>query len=181
MAKAKIQGLDEAIEEIFKDYKKAIKVAAEEATEKAKDDLYANAVSCLMAYYNDYDPTSYSRTYSLIDSFVPYANKVKEYNDELICVAGVEFDPSKIDGMYYGSTIYSPTDEEWVISNFLSGIHPRTNGSRVVGGGNYEYETYYGAFVPAEEMQRYIDRYYYTFDYNFRRAISKQILKSIRK
>lgn len=181
MAKAKIKGLDKAIDEIFKDYKKAIKEAAQEATEKAKEDLYANAVSCLVSYYDNYEPTSYNRTYSLIDSFVPYADKVKESSAGFICRAGVEFDPSKIEGMYNGSEIYSPTDGEWIISNFLAGIHPRTNGSRVVGGGNYEYEVYYGSFVPAEEMQRYIDRYYYIFDRNYRRAISKQVLRAIRK
>ena len=163
MAKAKIKGLDEAINEVFKDYKKAIREAVKEATEKAKEDLYANAVSCLVAYYEDYDPTSYNRTYSLINSFVPYQD-ITEYKDgSFRCVAGVEFDPSKIQGTYYGSEIYSNpngTDAEWIISNFLSGIHPRTNGSTEVGGGNYEHEAYYGSFIPAEEMQKYIDRYY---------------------
>ena len=56
MAKAKIKGLDEAIEEVYKDYKNAIRIAAKEATEKAKNDLYSNAVSCLVAYYDDYEP-----------------------------------------------------------------------------------------------------------------------------
>lgn len=181
MAKAKIKGLDEAIDEIFKDYKKAIKEAAQEATEKAKEDLYANAVSCLVAYYDDYDPTSYDRTYSLIDSFVPYADEVVESRARFICRAGVEFDANKINGVYNGSEIYSPTDGEWIISNFLAGIHPRTNGSIEVGGGNYEHEAWYGSFVPAEEMQRYIDRYYDIFDRNYKRAIAKQIFRKIRK
>ena len=173
--------IDEAIDEIFKDYKKAFKVAVEEATEQAKKDLYENSVSCLVRYYEDYDPTSYNRTYSLMESFVPYANPVLEHGDKLVCSAGVLFDSDRITGMYNGSEIYSPTDGEWIIANFLAGIHPRTDGSRVVGGGNYENEKYYGSFVPAEEMQKYIDSYDYTFDRNFRRAVSKQILRSIRK
>lgn len=173
--------IDEAIDEIFKDYKKAFKVAAEEATEQAKKDLYENSVSCLVRYYEDYDPTSYNRTYSLMESFVPYANPVLEHGDKLVCSAGVLFDSDRITGMYNGSEIYSPTDGEWIIANFLAGIHPRTDGSPVVGGGNYENEKYYGSFVPAEEMQKYIDSYDYTFDRNFRRAVSKQILRSIRK
>lgn len=184
MAKVEIQGLDEAIEEISKHYKRVIKSAAEEAIEEAKNDLHANAVSCLVEYYNDYKPTSYSRTYSLINSFVPYASKVKEHNNLIVCSAGVEFDPSKIQGMYDGSDRYSNpdgTDADWIISNFLAGIHPRTDGSSILGGGNYEYEVYYGTFVPAEEMQRYINRYYDTFDSNLRRAISKQVLKTIKK
>ncbi len=173
--------IDEAIDEVFKDYKKAFKVAAKEATDIAKDDLYANAVSCLAQYYDDYKPESYNRTYSLLESFVPYSNEVIENGDELICSAGVEFDPSRIANTYYGSEIYSPTDSEWIIANFLAGIHPRTDGSQIVGGGNYEDQKYYGDFVPAEEMQKYIDIYDYTFDRNLRRAVSKQILRAIRK
>lgn len=183
MAKAKvnIKGLDEAIEEIFKDQKKVIKKAAEEATEQAKKDLYANAVSCLVKYYEDYDPTSYNRTYSLIDSFVPYANPVKETAAGFVCTAGVLFDENRIANTYAGSEIYTPTDAEWIIANFLSGIHPRTDGSTVVGGGNYEYEKYQGSFVPAEEMQKFIDKYYDTFERNYRRAVSKHVLKTMRK
>jgi hypothetical protein len=181
MAKAIIKGLDEAINKIHKDYKNAMKVAAQKATERAKNDLYENVVSCLLAYYDDYNPTSYDRTYSLIDSFVPYAKPVQEVDDELICVAGVEFDPARIYGAYVGSKQYGYTDGQWVIDNFLMGIHPRTNGSDIVGEGNYEAEKYQGEFVPAAEMQRYVDDYYKIFDKNFRREMSTQILKSIRK
>ena len=188
MAKAKINGLDEAIEEVYKDYKKAIKKAAQEAINKAKDDLHAKAVSCLVSYYNDYDPTSYDRTYSLIESFVPYADEVKETRAGLVCRAGVIFDPNRIAGAYSGSEIYTPTDGEWIISNFLAGIHPRTDGYNIKLGtleyvsnsGNYEKEKYQGSFVPAEELQKYIDRYYDTFDKNYRRAIAKQVLRKVR-
>ncbi len=185
MAKAKT--LDEAVDEIFKKYDEAIKIAATEATQKAKEDLLTKAVSCLVQYYDDYTPHvwknnsgyiyGYVRTYSLMDSFVPYANPVKKKNGGYICVAGVEFDPNKIANTYNGSEIYTPTDAEWIISNFLSGIHPRTNGSTAVGGGNYEYEAYYGQFVPAEEMNRYINNYRETFYDNLYFSFSKQVLK----
>ena len=191
MAKAKIKGLDEAIDEIFKDYKKAAKKAAQEAIKEAKDDLHANAISCLVAYYEDYpNPESYNRTYSLIDSFVPYEKEVQEVDDGLICAAGVIFDASRVS--YWKSWSYSdfdydeandeyirkPADSEWIISNFLAGIHPRTDGSKEPGS---HYMPYYGSFVPAEEMQRYINSYYYTFNRNFRRAMSKQILRKVRR
>ena len=173
--------LDEAVEELFKDYKKAIKVAAQEATEKAKNDLHINAISCLVNYYDDYLPTSYHRTYSLLDSFVPYSKPIKEKADGYVCVAGVEFDPNLIATTYSGSEIYTPTDAEWIIDNFLMGIHPRTDGSMEVGGGNYENEKYQGDFIPAYEMQKYIDRYYDVFDKNLRFALSKQVLKLRKK
>lgn len=181
MAKAVIKGLDEAIDEIFNDYKNATKKAAQEATEKAKNDLYANAVSCLVAYYDDYNPTSYERTYSLIDSFVPYAKELQEVKDGFICAAGVIFDESKIQGIYSGSMTYGLTDAEWIISNFLAGIHPRTDGSPIIGGGNYEEEKYQGSFIPEREMKKYIDGYHSIFDSHFRRAISKQILRKVRR
>lgn len=173
--------IDEAAERILKNYKKVFKKAAEEATEQAKNDLYGNAISCLKKYYDDYTPTSYNRTYSLMESFVPYANPVQENGDTLICSAGVEFDSSRIANTYYGSDIYSPTDADWIITNFLAGIHPRTNGSSIPGDGDYEHEKYYGDFVPAEEMKKYISSYDYIFDRNFRRAVSKQILRAMRK
>ena len=178
---AKTKTLDEAVDEIFKDYKKAIRVAATEATEQAKDDLYTHAISCLVKYYDDYDPTSYNRSYHLVDCFVPYSKPVKELGDELICIAGVSFEPSRIAGTYHGSKIYSDTDAEWIIDNFLSGIHPRTDGSTEIGGGNYEYEKYYGDFVPSYEMQKYIDRYRYIFEDNFRFALSSAALKLMTK
>jgi len=181
MAKTLEQAIDEAAEEMLKDYKKVFKTAAEDATKQAEKDLYSNTVSCLVRYYDDYDPTSYNRTYSLMESFVPYSNPVRENGDTLICSAGVEFDPSKIENTYYGSKIYSPADAEWIIGNFLAGIHPRTDGSSIVGGGNYEDQKYYGSFVPAEEIQKFINSYDYTFDRNFRRSVGKQILRSIRK
>ena len=175
MAKGKT--LDQAVDELFKDYKKAIKVAAQKATDKAGADIYAKSISCLMEYYDDYDPTSYNRTYSLWRCFVPYTNLVQETKDGFICSAGMDYDPSLLVGTYSGSEIYTPTDAEWVIDNYLSGIHPRTDGSRDVGGGNYEYEKYQGSFVPAYEMQLYLDRYRYTFERNFRTSLSKQVLK----
>lgn len=171
MAKAVIKGLDEAIEKVFKDYKKAIKEAAKEATEKAKNDLYSNAISCLVSYYDDYNPTSYNRTYRLIDSFVPYKN-IKEDEEEILCVAGVEFDSSKLDGVYYGSAKYSPADSEWILDNFLQGKHGEVHSKHTISN---------GSFVPEIEMQNYINNYNNVFDSNFRRAISKHILRKTRR
>lgn len=178
MAKAfNEKAIERAVEEIFKDYKTAVKKAVTEATEKAKNDIHIQALSCLVSYYNDYNPSSYNRTYSLMECFVPYANPVVEKNGEYECVAGIEYDASRLIGTYSGSEIYTPTDAQWVIDNYLQGIHPRTDGSREVGGGNYENMKYWGDFVPAEEMQRFLDSYRRIFDKNFRHSLSKQVLK----
>ena len=182
MAQATIQGLDKAIDELFKDYKKAIKIAAEEATNKAKEDIHQNAVLCLLQYYADYpNPTVYNRTYQLINCFVPFSEPVKEDAGGFICRAGMVYDPDRVANTYSGSEIYTPTDAEWIIDNYLQGIHPRTDGSYTVGGGNYEHEKYQGSFVPSFEMQKYLNGYRYIFDDNFRFALSRQVLKLIKK
>ena len=173
--------IDDAINNIFNDYKNAIYIAAQEATNKAKDDLYSHALSCLVRYYEDYKPTSYNRTYSLKDCFVPYANEVKEGVGGYICRAGVEYNPTLLENTYYGSEIYSPVDAEWIIDNYLAGIHPKTDGSSELGGGNYENQKHYGSFIPSFEMQRYIDGYYRVFDENLILALGKQVVKQMRK
>jgi hypothetical protein len=177
--------IEEAAEEVFKDCKKAAIKAAQEASKKAMDDLYAMTVSCLRTYYNEYQPTGYSRTYHLIDSFVPYVNDVKVDGDTLICSGGVEFDPSRIAGIYHASQNLTGIEriplEEWIIDNFLAGIHPRTNGSPMPGGGEYESSKFQSDFVPGVEIQKYIDNYDETFDRNFYRAVGKQILRMMRK
>ena len=168
--------LDEAVEELFKDYKKAIKVAAQEATEKAKNDLHVNAISCLVQYYDDYPPTSYNRTYNLMRCFVSL-QRITETADGFDCMAGIGYNPARLDNLYSGSQRYDPTDSDWIVENYLAGIHPRTDGSRVPGDGDYENQKYQGSFVPWNEMQKFIDGYGDRFNKNFRFALSKQIMK----
>ena len=175
------KALERAVDELFKNYKEAIRTAAQEATDKAKNDIHVHAVSCLVKYYDDYEPTSYNRTYSLLNCFVPYSNTITEKNGMFECVAGIEYDASLLVGVYSGSEIYTPTDTQWVIDNYLMGIHPRTDGSRIVGGGNYEYEKYQGSFVPADEAQTFLNSYRNTFSANFRHSLGKQVLRMAAK
>lgn len=179
------KALDNAIDELFKDYKKALRVAAQEAIDKARDDIYIKSISCLVDYYNDYPPAnytlSYNRTYNLMKCLVPYSNPVKETADGYDCEAGIEYNGSLLENTYSGSKQYSPTDPNWIIDNYLAGIHPRTDGSREIGGGNYEEEKYQGAVVPFNIMNNYINSYNDTFNKNLRFLLSKQILKLTRK
>lgn len=176
-----VKSIDQAVDEIFKDYKNAIRAAAQEAINKAKDDIYNKSLSCLLEYYGDYSPTSYGRTYSLMNSFVPYADPVSWGGDSFNCAAGVEYNSALIGGAYSGSRKYTPTDSEWVLDNYLDGIHPRTDGSRVPGGGNYGSEIYIGSVKPDIEMNKFIDSYYGIFDANFRSALSRMVLGKMGK
>lgn len=183
MAKAKIKGLDEAVDELFKDYKRAAKKAAKEATEKTKNDLHVHSLSCLLDYYDEYTPTSYNRSYNLWQCFVPYS-EVTEGKDTFECKAGIEYDATRLYDVYDGSNKYDAMDEsraQWIIDNYLAGIHPRTDGSKEVGGGNYEEEKFQGQFVPGVAMQSFIDNYNDTFVKNFKHSLAKQVLKLTRK
>ncbi len=179
------KALNNAIDELFKDYKKALRVAAQEAIDKARDDIYIKSISCLVDYYNDYPPAnytlSYNRTYNLMKCLVPYSNPVKETADGYDCEAGIEYNGSLLENTYSGSKQYSPTDPNWIIDNYLAGIHPRTDGSSEIGGGNYEEEKYQGTVVPFNIMNNYINSYNDTFNKNLRFSLSKQILKLTRK
>lgn len=180
MAKATIKGLDKAIEEVYKNYKKSIEKAAKEATEKAKNDIEVKAYSLLLDYYNEYTPTSYDRTYNLSECFMPYG-KTTVNGDTISCDMGIIYDASKLAGQYSGSEIYTPTDPEWIIDNYLQGIHPRTNGSVVPGGGNYENEKFYGSSQPAWNMQTFLDGYWVVFQDNLKKSLAKQALKLTNK
>lgn len=177
MAKAKIKGLDKAIDEVYKNYKVSIKHAVNEAVEKAKDDIKLKAYSCLIEYYNDYpDPSSYNRTYSLSQCFVPYG-VAYDNGDVITCDMGIDYDASMLMGEYYGSQKYSPADPEWIIDNYLAGIHPRTDGSSIPGDGDYYNQRYIGDFSPSVEMQRFLDNYWFTFNNNLKKSLAKQTLK----
>lgn len=181
MAKATIKGLDKAIEEVYKNYKKSITKAAKEATMKAQSDIEIKAYSLLLDYYNEYpDPNSYDRTYTLSQCFVPYG-KTTVKGDIISCEMGIIYDASKLEGQYEGSEIYTPTDPEWIIDNYLQGIHPRTDGSTAPGGGNYENEKLYGSSQPAWNMQTFLDGYWVVFQNNLRTSLAKQALKLTNK
>lgn len=178
MAKKSI--IEKAVDKLYKDWDTAQKKAAEEALEKAKNDIYANAVSCLVLYYEDYNPHSYDRTYNLINCFEPYANLVKT-KDGYKCEVGVEFKAENI--IYNGSKKWRPTDSQWIIDNFLKGVHTRTNGLSIPGLDieYYEYQEIQGQHVPQDIMQNFINNYNDVFYDNMRFSMIKQILDLTKK
>jgi hypothetical protein len=146
-----------------------MKKALQRATEKAKNDIYMQSLSCLIDYYDDYDPTSYDRTYQLYTCFTPYADEVVEKNGVFECRAGVEYDASKLEGVYNGSKKYTPVDAQWIIDNYLDGIHPYS--------APMEDTSYYVAnhtgFEPKKVMDEYIKNYTDKFYKTYWRELSK--------
>lgn len=182
MAKSNFEkAIDKAINKVNKKYDEAMRKAVEEAVKQGKKDLHANAVSCLLAYYDDYTPTSYNRTYQLIDCIVPYSEPIVKTNDGYECDFGIDFDENAI--TYNGSSEYRPADSGWIIDNFLLGLHPRTNGLREPGLPKefYDFEFIQGAHVPQDIMAKFREDYRDVYYNNIHKNMAKYVLKNIKK
>ena len=170
MAKRTLQS---AIDELMKNYESALQEAVEYASNEAVKDIYKESISCLEQYYDSYDPTSYERTDSLWRAIVPCLT-IQQDRDKITSVVGVEYDASRIDGVYYGSKKYSPTDGTWILDNYLRGVHPATNGSSKPGEVLY-YENV-DDISPTTHMIEYLNNYANTtFHKNILTSFAKQI------
>lgn len=166
MAKAKVRGLEEAIDSIFKQYNSNLKKAMQDAANQAEEDINWEAKSCLYKYYENYDPVWYDRTDSLKQAFVP-VNEVNTKNNYIMATVGVVYDYTKLNGVYNSnaSDQYQPADSEWILKNYLNGIHPRTNGYPILAN-ELVYDPYIDPVSPDDRMKEYIQEYKKTFDKN---------------
>jgi len=154
-------------------YENALKEAVEYASDEAVKDIYKESVSCLERYYDSYDPTSYERTDSLWRAIVPCLT-IKRDKDKITSSVGVEYDAARIEGLYFGSKKYSPTDGSWILDNYLRGVHPATDGSSKPGEAFY-YENV-DHVSPTEHMTVYLNNYANTtFHKNIITSFAKQI------
>jgi hypothetical protein len=183
MAKAKVKNLDEAINSIFKRYNSNLRKAMEYAAKKAEDEIDFEARSCLDRYYESYDPNWYDRDYHLIDAFVK-VNEVTTDKNNIVARVGVIYDPSKLEGAYYSEASrkpeFNPVNSEWVLQNYLAGIHPSTNGYPI-----YNKEDGRAIYMPIEiegvpspdsTMRSYIENYKDTFDKNVLKWFAKRVI-----
>ena len=176
--KAKVIGLDEAIDELFKNYEDALTTAMKYASKIAQDDIEFKAKSCLYEYYDNFqpgkgEPNIYERTDSLVNSFIPYMN-VKSVGNGVESSVGMGYDPSRLDGVYSGSAKWTPVDGWWVLDNYLNGIHPTTDGSFLPGA---EYIPVVDMISPTTKMEEYLENYNKTFSNNVLVSFSKQMLR----
>lgn len=178
MAKAK--DLKTAMKDLEKNYKEVLKGAVQYATEEAKKDIHKKSLSCLLEYYENYDPTSYDRINGLQYAFLPYQS-VKSDGNHIIGTAGVEYDYNILDYSYQSGSVkygakkdenghiieYGMPESAWVMDNYLDGIHPTTNGYPTAKGTTHmEYIPIYDSKSPTEKMSEYLDNYVGTFKYN---------------
>lgn len=145
--------IDEAINKIVSNYSKNIKGAVEYASDKAVEDIYKYAFNCLDRYYANYEPNVYDRTDNLGNAILPYAGPTKQTKKQISSTVGIQYDPTPLEGVYYGSKSYSPVDGIWVLENYLKGVHPATNGGRTP-----ETAVYY-EIVDAQSPYELMDEY----------------------
>jgi hypothetical protein len=190
MAKAK-KISEAAVREFKKNYSKIIKEAVVYATEKAEGEVYTKALSCLAEYYMSYDPESYKRTYNLENAFMPYKSVTKN-DTHIISTVGVEYNSAAIDGVYwsgsekYGAkknkdghiTQYGHPDSNWILNNYLDGIHPATNGyPKADGTTSVEYFEIIDLVSPSQKMRDYLEKYSDTFRDNVYTYLATYLVK----
>lgn len=177
--KTKVRGLEEEINRVFSRYESNLKKAMQEAAEEAEFDIRFEAESCLYRYYENYDTNWYGRTESLIGAFVPYNDIVKDKkNNAFVAIVGMSYDPSKLDGLYSSnaSKQYQPVDSSWILSNYLAGIHPTTNGYPLYAD-TLEYIEVHDSESPDDHMDAFLQQYAKTFNNHVLKSFTKEVIK----
>ena len=184
---ARKKSLDAAIDEVLKDYKTAMTAAVEYASNRAVEDIWKYSISCLEEYYDNYDPESYKRTDNLWHAFVPYLD-IKNNKKNVTSTVGVEYDASLLTTYVVGSKDYGTRDfdsdknivpiNEWILDNYLNGIHPATDGVRKPGEATYL--PIIDPVSPTQKMYEYINRYVKTFDSNLLAHLASQVAKKMK-
>lgn len=133
MVMAQNRTITDILQELKKDYNRVLLKAVGQTTDTACEDVYKFSISVLERYYENYEPSTYNRTQSLGKATYPIAD-VKIQGNMIISTFGVGYDPDILESVaassyYEASRKYGNVDDDWVIQNYLMGIHPATNGS----------------------------------------------------
>ena len=135
-------------------------------------------------YYADYSPKRYKRTYSLKRSIKPYTKTISS-GEFLELEVGIEYDPSRLEGVYESNSYYHQDgdswisryndnfdnsgisngipESDWILNNFLEGLHPITTVNKTTSKNGkitrkYTYSPYQGSTHPLKLMQEFVDR-----------------------
>ena len=149
------QNIDKILKQLYKNYEESIKIAteaAEAAVQRAYNLSIQKAKSCLRQYYANYTPTSYRRIngYGHLGKAVRGTGiKKKDKNGLYFRSFGIKYVPSFLSGDYTSNSWYHQSgstwksvaqyqsftqdngipEPEWILNNYLYGIHPRYMGT----------------------------------------------------
>lgn len=133
----KAGSINEIAQDIKEKRKAALRSAVNKTTDKAVREIYKFSISCIDQYYANYEPSIYDRTYQLYNTVSPIV-EISDGGDMISATVGVRFDASAL-GTHYHRTQWGTIQgvenghEEDILSDFLDGIHPMTDGSPVPG------------------------------------------------
>ena len=129
--------INEIVQDIKEKHMAALRSAVNKTTDKAVRDIYKFSISCIDQYYANYTPSIYDRTYQLYNTVSPLV-EISDGGDTMSATVGVRFDASGL-GTHYHSTRWGTVQgvengyEADILSDFLDGIHPMTDGSPLPG------------------------------------------------
>lgn len=132
-----VHSIGEAVEDMKKRGAKALRIAVSKAADVGVEDIYKFSVSCIDQYYASYIPSIYDRTYQLYNTVSPVL-EISEGSDMVTAKVGVKFDSGAL-GTHYHATHWGTTTgvangyEDDILTDFLDGIHPMTDGSPLPG------------------------------------------------
>lgn len=138
-----VQGLDAAFAAIVKDCQAVAVEAVKNAAKKTQKDILKEADNYLQRYYSNYTPKRYKRTRQLQNAIKPVIEDHSTGASTSIEV-GVEYDSSALKGAYRSNSRWHQSggawksvvdytdfssdngipEPEWIMGNFLEGIHP---------------------------------------------------------
>lgn len=152
--------------------------------QKVQNEMRDKAYKTLEEYYADYTPKRYKRTYSLNRSIKPYTKTISS-GEFLELEVGIEYDPSRLEGVYESNSYYHQDgdswisryndnfdnsgisngipESDWILNNFLEGLHPITTVNKTTSKNGkitrkYTYSPYQGSTHPLKLMQEFVDR-----------------------
>ena len=134
--------LDDAFAAIIKDCQAIAAEAVKNAAKAAQQDIVKEANRTMVKYYENYKPKRYKRTYNLHKAITPIFED-HSTAQKISFEIGVEYDSSKLKGYHKSNSwyhqngdVWNPVTErtlsqdngipepEWILGNFLEGIHP---------------------------------------------------------
>lgn len=138
-----VQGLDAAFAAIIEDCQAIAVEAVKNAAKKTQDDIIKEADDYLQRYYSNYTPKRYKRTRQLKNAIKPVFED-RSTGENVSVEVGVEYDASVLKGVYKSksrwhqsgdvwkrvtnytdfSTDNGIPEPEWIMNNFLEGVHP---------------------------------------------------------
>jgi hypothetical protein len=158
---------NQIFDDILKDTTSVAVAAIKNASKQVQKEVCEQAEKNLQIYYKSYSPKRYKRTNSLRRAILPYY--ADRSNSKNICIeVGVQYKSSALVGAYRSNSWYhqggndwvSRDDEgfnwdsrnngipqpDWILENFLEGVHPVTKIRKVAD----EYDSFIYTYSPVK-------------------------------